>query len=85
MVNRILFFVPLSILIFVLVAPIILRALFPGFENTNFRWRPLGKACVGIVIPKDKYPFILKKTIFFDRYDFNANNQCFGVDLYYKE
>ncbi len=80
--NKILFIIPLSILIFVIVAPILVRAIFPGIGNIVGGESSLNKICFGVVVPRDMHRFILKENITFN--DFRANkSDCFGVDVYY--
>jgi hypothetical protein len=84
-INRyflILLILPLSILLFVVFVPIILRNLNPAAEAGLFA-RQTEKACFGIVIPQDVTPFITTEKISF--LDARAENQkkCFGIDLYF--
>jgi hypothetical protein len=78
----ILLLIPLAILIFVATAPIALRQIFPGSAGTNLTWKPVNKACFGVVVPQDIVPFILNERItFMDARE--KKNECFGFDIYY--
>ena len=84
MFNKLLFIIPLSILLFVIIAPMLVRMIFPGIGNTMAGESQLNKICFGIVVPKDMHQFILKENITFN--DFRANkSDCFGADIYYGE
>jgi hypothetical protein len=82
MINKVIFIIPLSILLFIVVAPVLIRMIFPGIGNTIAGESRLNKICFGIVIPKDTHQFVLQEGITFN--DIRAKkNDCFGVDVYY--
>lgn len=85
MFKKIIFFITLGVLIFIIAFPLIFRLLNPNAKYVQFGIGNLTRYCVGIVLPKENFRWLFKENVSFQDREGRDKNMCFGFDIYYGE